>query len=221
MATCIINIDGGSRGNPGPAAFGFVIQRPGLPELRGNGRLGHTTNNVAEYTGLIEALKQAQRLGERDLLIRSDSELLVKQMNGFYRVKHANLIPLFEQAKQLTQQFDQVRFVHVYREQNTVADQLCNDALDGILVEADATATEVQPPAPKLPSLKEALAAKTGSKRTSSKTKRAHLEQAIVEEMHKAAPALSNEAVSQLACTILERLSEMGVKLPASETTKN
>lgn len=156
----IIHIDGGSRGNPGPAGYGFIVLRDGQPPLRGNGRLGHATNNVAEYTGLIRGLEKALELGLSDVLVRSDSELLVRQMNGEYRVKNEQLQELFAQAKALARQIGSVRFAHVYREQNAEADRLANLAMDGELVESfDPTETLEQPVSPpaKRPSLREAL----------------------------------------------------------------
>jgi len=130
-----INIDGGARGNPGPAAFGYVIRAADRPPLRGNGTLGRATNNVAEYTGLIQALTKALELGAAEVRVLSDSELLVRQMNGEYRVRNEGLQPLYQQARELVKKIGQVSFEHVYREANAEADQLCNDALDGKLVE--------------------------------------------------------------------------------------
>jgi ribonuclease HI len=125
-----INIDGGARGNPGPAAYAFVIVRDGQPPVEAAGCLGEATNNVAEYTALIKALERAIELGGKRLVIRSDSELLVKQMNGQYRVKNPQLRVLHEQANRLTDQFASVTIRHVPREENTHADRLYNEALD-------------------------------------------------------------------------------------------
>jgi ribonuclease HI len=86
-----INIDGAARGNPGPAAFAYVITREGAPPVEAAGCIGIATNNVAEYTALVRALERARDLGGKRLLIRSDSELLVKQMNGVYKVKNDSL----------------------------------------------------------------------------------------------------------------------------------
>lgn len=126
-----INIDGGARGNPGPASFAYSIARDGQPAVEESRCLGRTTNNVAEYTALVKALERAAELGLQKLHIRSDSELLVKQMNGEYKVKNADLRALFEQAQQLRRQFQTVTITHVFREQNSRADFLCNEALDG------------------------------------------------------------------------------------------
>ena len=126
-----VNIDGGSRGNPGPSAYGVVI-RDGSGELvaRLKKYIGRMTNNVAEYYGLIAAMDYAQAHRIRALHIESDSELLVKQMTGQYKVKSEDLRPLFERAKKMSQTFDSFLIHHVYREQNREADALANEALD-------------------------------------------------------------------------------------------
>jgi len=125
------NIDGGSRGNPGPASYGVVIRDPrGEIVARLKKYIGRMTNNVAEYYGLIAALDYAQSHGIRALRVESDSELLVQQMRGRYKVKSADLQPLFERAKKMSQSFESFRIDHVYREQNREADALANEALD-------------------------------------------------------------------------------------------
>jgi ribonuclease HI len=126
-----INIDGAARGNPGPAAFAFVMREGNKLIAEGAECLGRTTNNVAEYTALVRALTRAAEMGLRRLLIYSDSELLVKQMNGVYRVKNADLREFFEEARSLSRKFEQVTIKHVVRENNSDADRLCNEALDG------------------------------------------------------------------------------------------
>src|SRR5262252_2338411 len=127
------NIDGGSRGNPGPASYGVVIRNPkGEVVARLKKYIGRMTNNVAEYYGLIAALDYAQSNQIRALRIESDSELLVKQMRGQYKVKSAELKPLFERAKKMSQSFAFFRIEHVYREQNAEADALANEALDEV-----------------------------------------------------------------------------------------
>ena len=127
------NIDGGSRGNPGPAAYGVVIRDPsGEIAARLKKYIGRATNNVAEYYGLIAALDYAQSLNIRALHIESDSELLVKQMRGQYKVKSADLRPLFERAKKMSQAFASFKINHVYREQNREADTLANEAMDEV-----------------------------------------------------------------------------------------
>ena len=125
------NIDGGARGNPGPAAYGVVI-RDGRGEVvaRLKKYIGQSTNNVAEYFGLIAALDYAQTHGVRALRVESDSELMVKQMRGQYKVKSPELKPLFERAKKMATVLESFRIEHVYREQNREADALVNQALD-------------------------------------------------------------------------------------------
>lgn len=128
-----IHTDGAARGNPGPAAFAYVITREGQPPVENAARMGNTTNNQAEYTALVRALDHAVRLGTHyRVTVHSDSELMVKQMRGEYRVKDVGLKPLYEEACRLRDRFDHpVRFVHVRREHNGRADELCNLALDG------------------------------------------------------------------------------------------
>ena len=127
-----IHTDGGARGNPGPAAYAYVIDRPGDDApIEVAGRLGTATNNIAEYTALVRALEHARKLGARRLHVHSDSELLVKQMNGVYKVKHEGLRPLYEQAQKLCAQFESVKIQHVFRERNKHADRLYNEVLDG------------------------------------------------------------------------------------------
>ncbi len=134
----LIHTDGGARGNPGPAAFAYTIECQGQPALEEKGYIGETTNNIAEYTGLIRALEHAQRLGAKRLLIHSDSELMIKQMNGEYKVKHPGLLPLYEEADALRHTFKDVTLRHVRREHNKRADRLCNEALDAALGKAPA-----------------------------------------------------------------------------------
>src|ERR1700726_297083 len=125
------NIDGGSRGNPGPASYGVVVRNErGEIVAKLKKYIGRMTNNVAEYYGLIAPLDYAQSNGVRALRVESDSELLVRQMRGHYKVKSPDLRPLFERAKKMSQTFDLFRINHVYREQNTEADALANEALD-------------------------------------------------------------------------------------------
>jgi probable phosphoglycerate mutase len=124
-------IDGGSRGNPGPAGYGVRVEdEQGMlvEELRG--ALGVATNNVAEYHGLLAALAWAAERGVAALEIRSDSELLVKQMLGVYRVKNPGLQPLHQKARLLAARVGRVRFQHVRRELNQDADRLANLAMD-------------------------------------------------------------------------------------------
>jgi ribonuclease HI len=124
-------IDGGARGNPGPAGYGARIESPDgtlIAELHGG--LGIATNNVAEYNGLLAALQWAVDRDEREVQIRADSELLVKQMRGEYKVKHPGLQPLYVRARLLVMQLDRVGFEHVRREFNKEADRLSNLGMD-------------------------------------------------------------------------------------------
>lgn len=124
-------VDGGARGNPGPAGYGVRLEdERGAVVAVLHQAIGTATNNVAEYRGLIAALTYARDHGYRVVRIRSDSELIVKQMRGEYRVKHPGLKPLHEQARSLAQGFDRVTFEHVRREQNAEADRLANLAMD-------------------------------------------------------------------------------------------
>ena len=130
MNRLIINIDGGARGNPGPAAIGVVVGAKTYQE-----RIGNTTNNVAEYKAAIFALKKAKQLlgkkkGESELEVRTDSELLFKQINGQYKIKDADINPLFIELWNLQQDFKKVKFILVPREKNRDADRLVNRALD-------------------------------------------------------------------------------------------
>ena len=124
-------IDGGARGNPGPAGYGVRIEdEQGTLVEEFSGFLGSATNNVAEYNGLVAALKYAQQHGHRHVHIKSDSELLVKQMRGEYRVKNPGLQPLYQQARAIALGLDRIIFEHVRREQNKDADRLANLAMD-------------------------------------------------------------------------------------------
>ena len=129
--TASIHIDGASRGNPGDAAYAVVIKMPNGHMVEESGVLGKETNNIAEYTALLKALEKAKSLALSSLLIHSDSELLVKQINGEYRVKNADLKWLYDEATTLIKDFTSVKVVHVRREENKRADELCNIALDG------------------------------------------------------------------------------------------
>jgi probable phosphoglycerate mutase len=127
----IAYVDGGARGNPGPAGYGVHIESESgevLAELHGG--LGIATNNVAEYHGLLAALAWAIDHGHRDVHIRADSELLVKQMRGEYKVKHPGLKPLYVRARLLTMELSNVEFEHVRREKNKEADRLANLGMD-------------------------------------------------------------------------------------------
>lgn len=123
-------VDGAARGNPGPAGYGVFLRMEHGEIIEVAGYLGRTTNNVAEYSGLIEALSVASAEGATELEVVSDSLLLVKQMNGEYRVKHPNLIPLFQRAKTLVRAFRRFSIRHTLRAGNKEADRLANIAVD-------------------------------------------------------------------------------------------
>lgn len=126
-----IHIDGASRGNPGEAGFGIhVTGADGAPVAGLYGYLGRATNNVAEYQALLHALRFALESGCRRVRVFSDSELVVKQISGAYKVKHPDMIPLHREASSLLRRFEAASLGHVRREQNREADALANRALD-------------------------------------------------------------------------------------------
>ena len=126
-----LSTDGGARGNPGPAAYGYVLEAEDGTVLAAHGEsIGVATNNVAEYRALIAGLEKAVEVGVRELEVVSDSELLVKQMRGEYRVKNEALRELSAQASRLARQVGRVRWTAVRREHNELADRLVNEALD-------------------------------------------------------------------------------------------
>jgi ribonuclease HI len=123
--------DGGARGNPGPAAYGYVLEADDGTVLASHGEyIGSTTNNVAEYSGLVAGLRKALELQVPEVEVVSDSELMVKQMRGEYRVKNEALRDLSVRASQLAREVGSVSYKAVRREQNKLADQLVNEALD-------------------------------------------------------------------------------------------
>lgn len=126
-----LHVDGASRGNPGEAGFGVHVCAPDGSELAGlYGYLGRATNNVAEYQALLHGLRFALERGAREVDVFSDSELLVRQLAGRYRVKNPGLQPLFREAQSLLARFERARVSHVPREQNREADALANRAVD-------------------------------------------------------------------------------------------
>ena len=123
--------DGGSRGNPGPAAYGFVLEADDGTVLDARGEaIGVATNNVAEYSALVAGLERAAEVGVEELEVVSDSELLVKQMRGEYKVKNRALQELFLDASRLARKIRRVKYTAVRREHNELADSLVNEALD-------------------------------------------------------------------------------------------
>ena len=125
------HVDGGARGNPGPAGYGVVIHDPhGKKVAELCQYLGHQTNNVAEYNGLLAALRYAIAHQIQSLKIISDSELMVRQMKGIYKVRHPELRKLYDEAQHLTAQIEHVELRHALREHNQTADRLANEAMD-------------------------------------------------------------------------------------------
>jgi ribonuclease H / adenosylcobalamin/alpha-ribazole phosphatase len=127
----VVNCDGAARGNPGPAGAGAVVADADgdvLVEIAEG--LGETTNNVAEYTAAIRGLEAAKALGADEVLLRSDSQLMINQMTGRYRVKTPHLQPLHRQVRDLVRSFSRVEFEHVPRERNAHADRLANKGVD-------------------------------------------------------------------------------------------
>ncbi len=129
--TWVLNTDGGARGNPGPAGAGIILRDDsGEIVCRAGRYLGETTNNVAEYEGLLLGLEAAAERGARALEVRMDSELIVKQLRREYRVKHPNLKPLYAAAVSAMARFERVDVRHVRRAENAEADALANEAMD-------------------------------------------------------------------------------------------
>lgn len=126
----VLYCDGAARGNPGPAAYGYVIWENDECVVEAGDRLGIATNNVAEYQALIHGLQHCVDLGGEKVRVRTDSELMTRQLNGQYKVKSPHLIPLFQQARALLQRFESAIVEHVRRELNKDADAMANKALD-------------------------------------------------------------------------------------------
>jgi ribonuclease HI len=125
------HVDGGARGNPGPAGYGVAIQDgSGHPVAELSEYLGHQTNNYAEYQGLLAALRYATENQIKSLKVVSDSELMVRQMKGIYKVRHPELRKLYEQAQQLVRRLEHFEIRHALREHNQTADRLANQAMD-------------------------------------------------------------------------------------------
>ncbi len=153
-APVITYIDGGARGNPGPAGYGVRIEAADgtvIAEL--DGAIGEATNNVAEYRGLVAALEYLGTHGHRDVVIRSDSQLLTRQMTGRYRVRHPALRVLHARANELATALDRVRYEHVPRADNTHADALANAAMDGATRGTEHKETDVRGSTPAPPNM--------------------------------------------------------------------
>jgi ribonuclease HI len=138
-----LEFDGGSRGNPGPAGIGVVVRAAdGTPVVTLGRFIGRATNNVAEYRALITAMEEAHKLGAKRIVIRGDSELIIKQMKGEYRVKHPDMKVLYEEAQELIHRFDAATITHNLRHKNELADKLANLAMDRRRDVTDANADE-------------------------------------------------------------------------------
>jgi ribonuclease HI len=138
--------DGGARGNPGPAGFGvYVTDQNGHRVVELNEYLGQQTNNYAEYSALVAAVEWAIRNDHRAVQVVSDSELMVKQLRGIYKVKNENLLPLYEKAQRMIRLLEWFEIKHVLREENREADRLANDAMDRGSGKAKASAAPSEP----------------------------------------------------------------------------
>lgn len=147
--TFTLHFDGGSRGNPGPAGIGVVVTAADGTPLVTLGRfIGNATNNVAEYRALITAMQEARKLGAKKILIRGDSELIVKQMLGQYKVRHPDMKVLYDEAQQLLATFDQAKIEHNLRHKNVLADKLANLAMDRRRDVTDVDSSPIDEPAP-------------------------------------------------------------------------
>lgn len=134
MSRAIVNVDGGARGNPGPAAIGVVVRDDDGAVLEKLGeRIGEATNNVAEYRALLKGIELAAAHGASELELIGDSELVVRQVEGRYKVKHAGMKELHAEVKKALAGFDSWSIRHVRRAENADADRLVNEALDGVL----------------------------------------------------------------------------------------
>lgn len=128
--SCALFFDGACRGNPGPMGIGVVLLENGRKVKEVSKRLGMGTNNIAEWTALVEGLKLAKAYGCRELEVRGDSQLIMKQISGEYKVRSENLVPLYNEARKLCGSFDVLKFKWVKREDNIYTDTLSNRALD-------------------------------------------------------------------------------------------
>lgn len=133
MSRLTVNVDGGARGNPGPAAIGVVVRSGGEVIQEVGEKIGEATNNVAEYKALLKGIELAAALGASELELLGDSELVVRQVEGRYKVKNAGMKELHEEVRRGLRGFDSWSIRHVRRAENADADRLVNEALDGVL----------------------------------------------------------------------------------------
>ncbi|MBA3274119.1 MAG: ribonuclease HI family protein [Chthoniobacterales bacterium] len=150
--TLTLQFDGGSRGNPGPAGIGVVVSaEDGTPLVTLGRFIGNATNNVAEYRALITAMEEAKKLGAKRIKIRGDSELIIKQMRGEYKVRHPDMKALYEEAQDLLGEFEQTKIEHNLRHKNELADKLANLAMDRKRDVTEVNASPIDEPAPAAP----------------------------------------------------------------------
>jgi ribonuclease HI len=149
--TLTLEFDGGSRGNPGPAGIGVVVRAAdGTPLLTLGRFIGKSTNNVAEYRALITCMQEAKKLGAKRIIIRGDSELIIRQMLGQYRVRHPDMKTLYDEAQDLIAQFEDAKIEHNLRHKNELADKLANLAMDRRrdVTDVDAVESPLDAPSP-------------------------------------------------------------------------
>lgn len=128
----VLYTDGASKGNPGKGGYGYVVEENNKILETGYAPLGRVTNNIAEYIAIIKGLEKCLDLKADEVELRSDSELIIKQLKGEYKVRSQNLLPLFENVKKLCSMLSHVSFIHINREKNTLADKLANKAINSI-----------------------------------------------------------------------------------------
>jgi ribonuclease HI len=134
LGAAVVHVDGASRGNPGPSAVGAILYLPSGEEILSSAkRIGHATNNVAEYHAVLEGMRLARELHVREITIRLDSELVARQLTGQYRIRNAALETLAREVSQESRRFERCRFEHVRRENNAAADRLANEALNRVV----------------------------------------------------------------------------------------
>jgi ribonuclease HI len=201
-----IHTDGASRGNPGKAAYAYVIEPEGGEDIEEAGCLGTMTNNQAEYTALVRALEHALELGRNHrVLLNSDSELLVKQMSGEYRVKNEELRDLFAQAQKLRQRFEGgVTIQHVRRGENSRADALCNEVLNGTRL--SSARDLVRPKAPPKPTPIAAPA-----------TIEEHALRVLAKAAHAWQQGAAEPGVESVWRELVQVLDQHGIKLPPTQ----
>ncbi|MEZ6139347.1 MAG: ribonuclease HI family protein [Zavarzinella sp.] len=145
MKKATVYVDGASRGNPGPAAYAYVIQEAGEPPIEKSEYLGDQTNNIAEYSALRQMLHDAVAMGFTDLHVYSDSELMVKQVRGEFKVKNPQIFEIWQEVRKTINKLDHFQIDHVLRGNNKRADELCNIELDRVLKKPGSSAAKPKP----------------------------------------------------------------------------